>query len=258
MEKGYTTKKSPGGYTLYFLNGKRIPKKDVPKDVLDRLTVPEGTPKPETPKSTQKAESSDTDEWDGVSPKGYTYIATGKNRTYYYNGKRILKSKIPKDAEVRDFTDVLNEQYEKERRQREETWRRRQVEEAKKRAEEAARHAETMRRRAEEVRRQAAETRRRAEGAKGPQYKTAEEAFRDFIGGFRFNTGGGGYSQRKPSPPPPVPQSPSHWQLLQREKIYSRADWKKWMLRNHPDKNPHIDSELVAAVNAAVAIYYPK
>ena len=40
--------------------------------------------------------------------------------------------------------------------------------------------------------------------------------------------------------------------LLNENGIFSRKDWKRWMLKNHPDKNGEIDSELVGAINTAV------
>jgi hypothetical protein len=45
--------------------------------------------------------------------------------------------------------------------------------------------------------------------------------------------------------------------LLAQHNITSRKDWKKWMLQNHPDKNPSADVTLVARVNKAVDLAYP-
>ena len=56
---------------------------------------------------------------------------------------------------------------------------------------------------------------------------------------------------------PTVPCLNSHQKLLNNYQIYCRGDWKKWMLKNHPDKNNDIDTELVARINSAVNIVYP-
>ena len=46
-------------------------------------------------------------------------------------------------------------------------------------------------------------------------------------------------------------------QLLSKLGIESRKDWKKWILRNHPDKNPGADILLVQLVNAAINTAHP-
>lgn len=44
--------------------------------------------------------------------------------------------------------------------------------------------------------------------------------------------------------------------LLERLDIKSKKDWKVWMLRNHPDKNPNADELLVKLVNTAVSMVF--
>lgn len=45
--------------------------------------------------------------------------------------------------------------------------------------------------------------------------------------------------------------------LLEDQGIASRKDWKKWMLKHHPDRNPDTSLELVQLVNSAVELIYP-
>jgi len=45
-------------------------------------------------------------------------------------------------------------------------------------------------------------------------------------------------------------------ELLQKYNINSKSDWKKWMLKNHPDKNPDTDIELVKLINMATDIIF--
>ena len=40
--------------------------------------------------------------------------------------------------------------------------------------------------------------------------------------------------------------------LLEQYGIKTRRDFKQWMLRNHPDKNPNIELNLVQEISAAV------
>lgn len=42
--------------------------------------------------------------------------------------------------------------------------------------------------------------------------------------------------------------------LLQSYGIETRNDWKRWMLFNHPDKNPDVNLDLVARINSAIDI----
>lgn len=50
----------------------------------------------------------------------------------------------------------------------------------------------------------------------------------------------------------------SPFQLLKSCGIYDRKSWHKWMLQNHPDKRPNIDPMLVALVNHAIDVSYPR
>ncbi len=78
--------------------------------------------------------------------------------------------------------------------------------------------------------------------------------------------------ERKPSPkrsPSPKKQSspkrgfiPTYAKLEPRELlntygIFSRKEWRRWMLKFHPDKKPDTDRELVALINIAIDIVYP-
>lgn len=56
--------------------------------------------------------------------------------------------------------------------------------------------------------------------------------------------------------PPPISEYLKAKQLLERMGISDRKSWRKWSMKNHPDKNPEIDVELVAMVNAAVDYLY--
>jgi hypothetical protein len=40
--------------------------------------------------------------------------------------------------------------------------------------------------------------------------------------------------------------------------IKDEKDWKKWLLRNHPDKNPNADMDLVGIVNNRARLYFQK
>ena len=46
--------------------------------------------------------------------------------------------------------------------------------------------------------------------------------------------------------------------FLNEQGITDRKSWKKWMLKNHPDKNPDFDIELVQLVNGAIDLVYPE
>lgn len=182
----YSTRRTVNGLITYLLDGKRIPKRDVPKPFLSQI------PMPEIDKDTKR------------SPfylPGYSYLqGFGRTRLYYYEGVRIQKSRIPK-KELENIIDAhayWSNKWEQTRRDAQDKF------EKEYRKEEKTPNKEEPHR------------------AKGPAYL-------------------------KMSPP----------ELLQAEKIHSRSDWKIWMLRNHPDKNPDSDTQLVAMVNAAVHLVYP-
>lgn len=67
-------------------------------------------------------------------------------------------------------------------------------------------------------------------------------------------------NESKPDPPrsserkKPLPSNP--YDLLREYGINNKKDWKKWMLKNHPDKNPNTDIELVKLINMAVSIVF--
>lgn len=52
----------------------------------------------------------------------------------------------------------------------------------------------------------------------------------------------------------PIPSNP--YDLLKEYGINNRKDWRRWMLKNHPDKNPNTDIELVKLINMAVKIVF--
>nr|WIL03076.1 hypothetical protein Cbor_327 [Cedratvirus borely]WIL03783.1 hypothetical protein Cplu_327 [Cedratvirus plubellavi] len=76
----------------------------------------------------------------------------------------------------------------------------------------------------------------------------------------------------KPVPPPKKPneeipkKEPSNPFIanLQTKELFDslgikdEKDWKKWLLRNHPDKNPNADMDLVGIVNNRARLYFQK
>ncbi len=47
-------------------------------------------------------------------------------------------------------------------------------------------------------------------------------------------------------------------ELLAKYNIYNVQDWRRWLLKYHPDKNPNTDIELVQLINMAANIIYRK
>lgn len=194
----YSIRRTRNGLITYLLDGKRIPKRDVPKHLLEHIPYPEVT--------------EDTHVSSFYVP-GYSYLqGYGNMKLYYHEGVRIQKSRIPKDK----LENIINAQtYWNDK------W--------------------------EEARREA-----QAEFERTYRAKYTEES-------------------KKPTPSPPTEDAPgpaepktypayikmTPSELLLSENIHSRSDWKKWMLKNHPDKNPNSDQHHVALVNAAVHILYP-
>lgn len=67
--------------------------------------------------------------------------------------------------------------------------------------------------------------------------------------------------ERKEEVPAGIPKNYhtlSPFQLLKACGIYDRKGWHRWMRSNHPDKNPDIDPILVAMVNNAMDVMYPR
>jgi hypothetical protein len=73
-------------------------------------------------------------------------------------------------------------------------------------------------------------------------------------------------TRKKPVPPPkkpipPLSKNPFIANLETKElfdslNIKDEKDWKKWLLKNHPDKNPNADMDLVGIVNNRARLYF--
>ena len=67
--------------------------------------------------------------------------------------------------------------------------------------------------------------------------------------------------QTKKPPPPPLSKNPLLASLQTKELfdslgIKDEKDWKRWLLKNHPDKNPNADTDLVGIVNSRARLYF--
>nr|WIL04156.1 hypothetical protein Clen_226 [Cedratvirus lena] len=63
---------------------------------------------------------------------------------------------------------------------------------------------------------------------------------------------------KKPPPPPPLSSLPGLQtkELFDSLGIKDEKDWKRWLLKNHPDKNPNADTDLVGIVNSRARLYF--
>ncbi len=63
-------------------------------------------------------------------------------------------------------------------------------------------------------------------------------------------------TKETPEPEKEINPHLNPYELLQKYKINNKKDWKLWMLKNHPDKNPNTNIELVKLINMAVSVIF--
>ncbi|SPN79622.1 Hypothetical protein BRZCDTV_445 [Brazilian cedratvirus IHUMI] len=64
--------------------------------------------------------------------------------------------------------------------------------------------------------------------------------------------------KKKPPPTNPIILNLQTKELFDSLGIKDEKDWKKWLLKNHPDKNPNADIDLVGMVNNRARVYFQK
>jgi hypothetical protein len=142
---------------------------------------------------------------------------------------QFLINVVNSDINIERIEAIFRREMEnREQNKHEEQWRQYQEKSKKQQEDWKKKCEEEVNRKKEERKKKNEENAKRSEEARRKQ----EEWWKNFFGP--------NFNQSNPM---------NKTNILHEQKIYTKRDWKQWLLKNHPDKNKNIDPELVARVN---------